>query len=796
MIVYQATKKGFLDDVDSNAIDTKIHRAFYEHLGRHTSPNEVASWRNSMHFMNSLLIRSAVPDNAGVSIEFQIPLTSKRIDFILTGLDDSKRKNVFIIELKQWEKAQLTDKDAVVKTHFQGGLQETAHPSYQAWSYAQILSNYSETIEQDCINLIPCAYLHNYTPDNVISDKFYSEYINKAPLFLKYDTQKLRNFIEQYIKFGDNKDILYKIENGRIRPSKQLADSLESMLHGNPEFVMIDEQKIIFESAINLAKKAKKGLKHIMIVEGGPGTGKSVVAINLLVEFTKMRYVTKYVSKNSAPRSVYAEILTKSHKKTYINNLFSGSGAFIDANPDDFDMLIVDEAHRLNMKSGLYGVDGENQVLEIIKASKFSIFFVDDNQRIHIKDIGTKAQIENWAKEAGGIVSNFKLDSQFRCNGSDGYLAWIDNSLQIRNTANFKLSPDSYDFRIFSDPNEMRRLIIEKNKIRNKARIVAGYCWDWNSKKDAAAYDIVIPEFDFKMKWNLSEDGPAWLVRPNSIDQAGCIHTCQGLELDYIGVIVGNDIKLIDNKIVTDIKARSIGDSSIKGLKKMIKENPAKGHQIAEQIIKNTYRTLFTRGMKGCYVYFCDTALAEHFKSLIKYEDTTSSFANSKIDEQDLESARIEADVNEDVKFMDFLPYYSIKAACGAFGDCQDVMPLGWIKVDNLGTLKKNMFIVKAVGHSMEPKIKDGDLCVFRTNVAGSRTNKIVLIQHYSYYDSENQGSFSIKKYTSEKKFDSFTGEWEHERIVLQPLNDKYAPIVIEEEDGYMVIGEFIGKVE
>ena len=150
------------------------------------------------------------------------------------------------------------------------------------------------------------------------------------------------------------------------------------------------------------------------------------------------------------------------------------------------------------MKSGLYSNLGENQIVEIIQAARFSIFFVDDHQRVHIKDIGSKVAIQKFAESCGAIVHITKLNSQFRCNGSNGYLNWLDNTLQIKETANIRLIAKDYDFQIFSDPNQLFEAIKEKNKINNKARVVAGYCWDWNSKKIPSDYDIILPEFHFK----------------------------------------------------------------------------------------------------------------------------------------------------------------------------------------------------------------------------------------------------------------------------------------------------------
>ena len=286
-----------------------------------------------------------------------------------------------------------------------------------------------------------------------------------------------------------------------------------------------------------------------MIVEGGPGTGKSVVAINLLVELTKREFVAQYVTRNSAPRLVYEAKLTNSFKKSHISNMFSGSGSYHSVDANSYDCLIVDEAHRLNAKSGMFNHLGENQIKEIIAASKCSIFFIDEDQKVTLKDIGDKEEIRRWAKKLKAKVTELKLESQFRCNGSDGYLAWLDNTLQIRETANDTLDVNDYDFRIVDSPTELHNLIREKNKEKNKARMVAGYCWKWISKKRPELKDIVID--GYKATWNLDTDGQAWIIKPDSVSEVGCIHTCQGLELDYVGVIIGPDLVVRNGKVIT-----------------------------------------------------------------------------------------------------------------------------------------------------------------------------------------------------------------------------------------------------
>jgi DUF2075 family protein len=622
MIVYQATKTQFSDDVLADKIEAEILRFFKKNLNHGVSQKEITSWKNSMQYMDRVLNDSLIPDDCGVAIEYRLPQSAKRIDFIVTGCDDNNLEHAVLVELKQWSEATLSEKDGIVNTFVGGRMGEHTHPSYQAWSYASLLTNFNETIETENINLIPCAYLHNYESDHVMTHEHYRDYIKKAPIFLKGDAIKLRDFIKRYIRHGDRKKLLYRIDAGRIRPSKMLADSVSSMIKGNSEFLMIDDQKVVYENAIAMTNRASAKDKKVMIVKGGPGTGKSVVAINLLSGLMKLGMNPKYVSKNAAPRAVYENKLTGTFKKTVITNLFSGSGAFVSDHPNEFDVLIVDEAHRLNNFSGLYKNLGESQIKEIIRASKSSIFFIDEDQRVTLDDVGTIDEIRKRAIREGAEVQELELASQFRCNGSNGYLAWLDHMLQIRETANTSLDGIEYDFKIFSSPVELRKAIEEKNKINNKSRMVAGYCWPWKSKKDPKAYDVFVNGFpDFKMRWNLTTDGSLWIVGRDSINEIGCIHTCQGLEVDYIGVIVGDDLLVTNGRVVTDTSARAISDNSVRGHKKLMQAEPEKTKVRLDAIVKNTYRTLMTRGMKGCYVYFMNNAAEEYFRNGIASQD-------------------------------------------------------------------------------------------------------------------------------------------------------------------------------
>lgn len=620
MLVYTATKAQFNNDVIVNQISDKILEKLREKNIHGGEFAEYRSWQNSLTFMRNVLDDPQIPDNAEVAIEYQIPRTSKRVDFMISGADASDRNNVVIVELKQWEKAEKVDNEMLHSVQaFTGGANRiVSHPSYQAYSYATFIRNSSEQVQDENIGIVPCAYLHNY--DNrfisALEDEIYKIWYEEAPFFTKAQVLELRNFIKKFIsKKSSTGDLLYKIDNGRIRPSKSLQDCLVSLMKGNKEFMLLDDQAVVYDMCRKVMSQCLKDMrKRTIIIQGGPGTGKSVLAINLLKEFTTKGLNASYCTKNSAPRQAYLSLLGDSDlkKKTAIKQLFRSPFGLSQCPPNFYDCLIVDEAHRL-VKKMYRDFTGENQIKECISASLFTIFLIDENQKITTKDIGSIDNIKAWANMLGSRVINSEetvLTSQFRCNGSDQYIQLLNNILQICEPVEVDLAELNFDIKIFDNPNDWRAALREKNQINNKARMVAGYCYDWNVKNRRGEYDISLGE-GFFAKWNLAEDN-IWAINPNSFEEIGCIHTAQGLEFDYVGVLIGKDLRY-DRKsgtVVTD-RTRISKDDKTSGIR-------TADNATAEMLIKNTYKTLLTRGQKGCYIYCEDTALRDYIREQLE----------------------------------------------------------------------------------------------------------------------------------------------------------------------------------
>ena len=623
MIIYENTRGGFINDIRTGSIATKVQNAFERHGIHHNNDAEYRAWGNSLMFMRNVLDDDDIPDDVSLAVEYQIPLTSKRVDFLIAGKDGAGTDNVVVVELKQWEDSGMTSRPDVVTAFTGGANRAVCHPSYQAYSYAKIIENFNEDVYRRNIQLRPCAYLHNYREENRphIDNALYREAVSVAPVFLQDDVIKLRSFIKTYIKEKDGIDLLMKIDHGKLKPAKALQDSLVSMIRGNQEFFLIDEQKVAYETVRKLVERAvrrandptKGAEKSVVIVSGGPGTGKSVVAIQLLCNLIAKGYSANYVTKNAAPRNVYFEKLRREkYKLSYIKSLFKSSDSFWNAPANLLDCIIVDEAHRLKKKSAIF--HGENQVKELINAGRVTVFFIDEDQKITTKDIGSKDEIRKWAAYYGIPVyegEDLNLVSQFRCNGSDGYLNFLDNLLGIRSTANLTFDYD-YEIRLFRSPVKMREALREKNDLNNKSRMIAGYCYEWVTENNPQGdeYDIIL-EDGFRAKWNFSNS--LFAIAPDSFDQVGCIHTTQGLEFDYCGIIIGQDLRYEDGKVITDPSKEAISDKS-SGIRS------CKDKVLADKLIRNTYKTLMSRGQKGCFLYCEDKALLEYISRMLGIE--------------------------------------------------------------------------------------------------------------------------------------------------------------------------------
>ena len=611
MILYSSSKTAFINDINDKSIIDILNNKMKEKMYHYTSESEKSSWENSLEYISEVISSSNLPDDCTIILEYNLPISSSRIDLMITGFDEQNNKKVLLFELKQWSKANIVpDSDILLETYVGNSLRRVVHPAYQVITYRDLLCDYNKYIQDENVLVIPCVIMHNYVPDNIINSSLFSKILKDVNMFYKEDFNKLVEFINCSFIKGDNGQIINSIDKSEFYPSKKLQDAIKDLMDGKECFKLIDSQMVIYDE---LLRNIDNSENSVSIVDGGPGTGKSVIAINLLVEMIKQGKMAQYVSRNTAPRAIYSYELKGTMNKNNIDNLFKTSGSYTSVDEEIFDCLIVDEAHCLTEKSGLFNNYGENQIKEIIKSSKHSVFFIDEKQKVHLNDIGTIDEIEKWANIYNKKIYKYSLLSQFRCNDSGNYLDFVDYILDIKN--DFEGNIGNYEFKMCDSPNELKKIIEEKNK-KYKARIIAGYCWNWDKKEidNSDYHDIKIG--DFGISWNLG--AKQTFAVDDSINEAGCIHSVQGLEFDYVGIIIGNDLLYKNNKLITDFHNHASTDPSFKGIKKLEKEDSQYANLVADKLIRNIYRVLLTRGIKGCYVYCVDESLNNYFKNLIK----------------------------------------------------------------------------------------------------------------------------------------------------------------------------------
>lgn len=610
MIIYSGTVAQFNDDVFHSVIANKLEELFIQYRIGKESISEFRAWNNSLKAVSIVLINTKINKDLKVAVEYQIPLTSKRVDFLISGLDSENTETVVAIELKQWESIEVTSLENCVKAYVGGRFDVHPHPSQQIHSYCQLISNFNLSVQEEGVKLVPCAFLHNYpnSKKDLLTGELYKEIVSKAPVFTQNDAEPLSQYISKHILKPAERDLFEVIDNGKLKPSKALQDAILPMLEGKEEFAMIDEQHVAYAMISKLVKdRIRNGNKYTIVVKGGPGTGKSVIAIHTMAKLLHEGYACSYMTKNAAPREVFKIKLVEGHKtQKYISELLKSPVSLENSDRENiYPCLLVDEAHRLTTRYG------HNQIEDIIRSSQINVFFVDEDQKVTVKDIGTIDNIIEIAKKCRSKIimdESLNLKSQFRCNGSDGYLAFLDNILQIRETENTSLEGLQYDVVVFDDISKLRDELKKINDRTNKARIVAGYTYEWVSEKNPQLYDIYLP--GFRAQWNL-RNGHPFAIADTSFEQVGCIHTCQGLEFDYVGVIIGKDLRYENGKVITDKTQVASSDKS-SGIR------TCRNDSLADRLIRNTYKTLLSRGQKGCFIYCEDISLLNHFKQIIK----------------------------------------------------------------------------------------------------------------------------------------------------------------------------------
>lgn len=621
MRLYEGTSKQFIEDTIQNQIGEKLRREFFEHFRYYPSPSEVNSWRNSLRAISQVFQHANLTDQ-GVILEYQLPLTSSRLDCLICGRNSAANDNAVIIELKQWDKCEEAVGENEVLT-WVGGRREVLHPSVQVGRYKLYLEDTHSAFYEGTnpVILTACTYLHNYPyhSDDVIFSGKFARALETWPLFTADDVKKFEDYLIPKLKLGNGNDVLRRMSESKYRPSKKLMDHVAGVIKGEKKYVLLDEQQVVYDRVLSFAKAGfHDKQKAVIVVKGGPGTGKSVIAINLMADLLDQGYNAHYATGSRAFTETLRRIIGPRGAAQ-----FKYFNSYTEAEDNAVDVLVADEAHRLRKTSqSRFTSKNERlnvaQIDELIRAAKVAVFFIDDAQVVRPGEIGSVQYIKEHAQKANCRIFEYELEAQFRCNGSDAFVNWVNNTLGIKRTANVIWDQhEEFDLRIFDTPRDLENAIREKVHGGQTGRVTAGFCWQWsNPNPDGTLKNDVVID-DYRRPWNARPEARKlapripksnlWAYDPNGIDQIGCVYNAQGFEFDYVGVIFGNDLVYDFDKQTWRGHAENSEDTVVSRSKDRFLE-----------LVKNTYRVLLSRGMKGCYAYFLDKDTERFFKSRIE----------------------------------------------------------------------------------------------------------------------------------------------------------------------------------
>ncbi len=616
MELYFGPSSDFVDLATTNVIADRLKVAWFDHHGFNPSPSEQRSWRNSLRALANVLNGGGFLDH-GVLVEYQLPLSSLRLDAMITGLDHESRPGAVIVELKQWSSdVEPSPVDELVTVQYGKAKKEQLHPSAQARQYRMYLADTHESFHDGGIELGACSFLHDFMHDDqseLLSPR-HANILGITPLFAGDRVDDLVQYLDDRLGGGSGLGVLKTVREGRYRPHRKLLEHTAAMVEAEPSYVLLDEQQVIFKSIMaRVAEAVDTDTKTVFIIRGGPGTGKSVLAINLLGELSKAGYIAHHATGSSAFTNTVRKIVG-----TRAAQQFKFFNSYLNASDDELDVLVCDEAHRIrhhswNRWTKKKAEDADRpQIDELLSVAKVAVFFIDDLQAVRRNEIGSSADIETLAEEMGAAVHEHRLEAQFRCGGSDGFVRWVENTLGIRRTANALWDGrEGFDFDVVDSVEELEAMVRSRNDDGHSGRMMAGYCWAWSNPEGGHLVDDV-KIGEWSAPWNARPNATGlaagipkshlWASEDGGLDQVGCIYTAQGFEFDYAGVIWGTDL------------VYRFGEGWI-GRPEFSHDGAMRRGTDQEEftrLVKNTYRVLLSRGLQGCYVHFLDDQ-TKHF---------------------------------------------------------------------------------------------------------------------------------------------------------------------------------------
>lgn len=604
----------------------RLADAFLDHYRYPAPPSEIRSWQNSLRAMAQAVELADLHEH-GVIVELQLPLSSRRLDCLITGHDGSDAPQAVIIELKQWEQVEESHIDDCVTVFLGSRLRDVLHPSRQVGNYKRYLQDFHTTFSEGSVGLEAASYLHNmaFSTTSYLFDTRFGALLGQHPAYTGDQVDELASFLDAQLSGGDGLPILDRVLKGQYRPHKRLLEHTARVIRREPAFTLLDEQQVVFNDIVGRIRERQRDAgQTAFLIRGGPGTGKSLIAINLLAELSHEGFDTKYATGSKA----FTENLRRVVGPRAASQ-FKYFNSFSDAGAQAVDALICDEAHRIRETSGSRFTprsarSGLPQVDELLRVAKVSAFFIDDLQVVRPGEVGSSVLVREAAERQGIPVIEHELETYFRCGGSDAYVSWVESTLDLRLVPNVLLDPhEDFDFDVVDSPQELEQLIRAKAQAGASARLSAGFCWRWSQPRPDGTLVDDVQVGDWAMPWNAKSGAGRlaagiprenyWASDPRGIDQVGCIYTAQGFEYDHAGVIWGRDLVYRPRK--GWIGQPEYSQDTV--VKRAAKQDLAR----FTALVKNTYRVLLTRGLKACYVYFEDEQTRDFVLSRVEWHE-------------------------------------------------------------------------------------------------------------------------------------------------------------------------------
>ncbi len=590
------------------------------HQHRHRpQPAEVRAWERSIPALTNVLVEAGLGE-VEMLLEYGLPLTSKRADVILAGVHPATGEaSYMVVELKQWSEAHPEPEDPLL-CHIDAYDHPILNPIEQVRGYCDYLVSFNGTLENNPKSVVGVAYLHNAVESKVAGLRHVAE-DDRGRMFTGDQRGAFLSYLRSRLAAKPGADAADALLQAKVRPSRQLMAVAAAEVRDREQFVLLDEQRLAYETVMAAVRRARQAdHKQVVVVTGGPGSGKSVIALSLLGDLYRRGVPALHATGSQSFTKTMRKIAGT--RKPEVQRLFRYFNSFMEAEPNDLDVLVCDEAHRLRKTSANRYTKatlrtGRPQVTELMAAARVPVFLLDQHQVVRPGEMGTEEQIREAAAALGLACTVVELDSQFRCGGSDAYLRWVVDLLGLEGQAPTVWKPDDKVRLMTVDtPQELEDFLAAKRAQGYGARMSAGYCWKWTTKitssMNALPTDVVIG--DWARPWNLYGDrallgappAPLWATAPEGFGQVGCVYTAQGFEYDWSGVIMGPDLVWRTDRWVVDRTASK--DPSF---------TKATSDDDVDRLVRNTYKVLLTRGMIGTVVYSTDPETREKLRTLI-----------------------------------------------------------------------------------------------------------------------------------------------------------------------------------